>query len=149
MWKNPRPCSTRYCRPIRFQFLKENSEVSRKEEAYFKEKISNLNPTTFTLQNRDFKIEHSLQLTIVDGKICSALSESSSCKCYLRGATPKEMNNIDLCLQKQTVESRYEFGLSPLHSWIRFFEYFVHLSYRIDVKKWQVRSAEEKKNGSR
>lgn len=77
--------------------------------------------------------------------MCTALSESSSCMCYICGATPKEMNKIDVCLQKQPDESRFEFGLSPLHSWIRFFEYFVHLAYRMDVKKWQVRSDDEKR----
>lgn len=145
IWKNPRPASTRYCRPVRFQFLKESTELSKKEEAYFKEKINNLTPSSFSFNNHDFLIQHSLQLTMVDGKVCTALSESSSCKCYICGATPKEMNKIDVCLNKQPDESRYEFGLSPLHSWIRFFEYFVHLSYRMDIKKWQVRSENEKR----
>lgn len=145
VWKNPRPSSTRYCRPIRFQFLKETSEVSKEEEAYFREKINNLTPITFSFNNRNFRIQHSLQLTMVDGKVRTALSKSSSCKCYICGATPKEMNKIDVCLQKQPDESRFEFGLSPLHPWIRFFEYFVHLAYRMDVKKWQVRSDDEKR----
>lgn len=82
---------------------------------------------------------------MVDGKICSALSGTSSARCYICEATPKEMNDIDRCLQKQSDENRFEFGLSPLHSWIRFFEYFLHLSYRIDLRKWQVRSDDDKK----
>lgn len=147
LWKNPRPSSTRYCRPIRFQFVKESSTVSKNEESYFKEKIASLCPTTFSFndRNRIFKIQHTLQLTMVDGKICSALSETSSARCYICEATPKEMNDIDRCLQKQSDENRFEFGLSPLHSWMRFFEYFLHLSYRIDIKKWQVRSDDDKK----
>lgn len=55
------------------------------------------------------------------------------------------MDKIDICLQTRSDECRYEFGLSPLHSWIRFFEYFFHLAYRMDVKKWQVRSEDEKR----
>lgn len=54
------------------------------------------------------------------------------------------MNRIDDCLKKRVEETRYEFGLSPLHSWIRFFEYFIHLAYRLDFKKWQARTAQEK-----
>lgn len=54
------------------------------------------------------------------------------------------MNKIDFCLQKKVPETRFEFGLSPLHSWIRFYEYFIYLSYRVDIKKWQVRSSEDK-----
>lgn len=38
----------------------------------------------------------------------------------------------------------YQFGLSPLHSWIRFFEYFIHISYRLDFNAWQVRSDKHK-----
>src|SRR5258705_6064834 len=36
------------------------------------------------------------------------------------------------------------FGVSILHSWIRFFEYFLHISYRLDIQKWQARSEEGK-----
>ena len=82
---------------------------------------------------------------MVDGKVCSEISESLSCKCYDCGATTKEMNKIDACLRKPVQESRYHFGLSPLHSWIWFFEYFIHLSHRVNIKKWQVRPEKEKK----
>ena len=54
------------------------------------------------------------------------------------------MNDVEKCRNKQVNSSRFEFGLSPLHSWIRFFEYFIHVSYRIEFKRWQARSSEEK-----
>lgn len=73
LWKNPRPSSTRYCRPIRFQFAKETKDLAVQEEQYFKEKINNLKPTIYKLQDREFQVNHSLQFTMVDGKICSAL----------------------------------------------------------------------------
>lgn len=31
------------------------------------------------------------------------------------------------------------YGISPLHAWIRFFEYCLHLSYRVDLKVWQIK----------
>lgn len=68
----------------------------------------------------------------------------TSCKCYICGATPKMMNDIDNCLNKKVETFTYELGLSPLHSYIRFFEYFIHISYRLDIKKWQIRSTDEK-----
>ena len=37
-----------------------------------------------------------------------------------------------------------KYGLSTLHAWIRFFESLIHLAYKIDIKKWQARSAEDK-----
>lgn len=144
IWKNPRPSSTRYCRPIRFQFKKETTELSIKEEQYFKEKISQLRPTEISIFNRKILITHSLHLTMVDGKVCNALSESSSTKCYICGAKPKEMNDVGKCLSKEVDKKFYEFGLSPLHSYIRFFEYFLHISYKLEAKMWQVRDAEMK-----
>lgn len=77
-------------------------------------------------------------------QVCNSLTETTSSKCYLCGASPKEMNKINDCMKKHVEESKYQFGLSPLHSRIRFFEYFIHLSYRLDFKKWQARSPEEK-----
>ena len=46
----------------------------------------------------------------------------------------------DLLVKKE----HYGFGLSTLHAWIRFFECMLHISYRLDIKKWQVRSDEDK-----
>lgn len=78
IWKNPRPSSTRYCRPVPFQFKKETTELSIEEENYFKEKINQLKPTKILICNKKIIVLHSLQLTMVDGKLCKGLSESSS-----------------------------------------------------------------------
>jgi len=83
-------------------------------------------------------------LTMVDGKICSALSHTSSSKCYICEAKPTEMDDLENCLKKKVSESRFEFGLSPLHSYIRFFEYFLHVSYRLALKSWRVSTPEGK-----
>lgn len=106
--------------------------------------IDELVPTLVVINGRDIKISHTLQITMVDGKVCSALSDLSTSRCYICGATPKEMNDLNKYLNKVPDASKFEFGLSPLHSYIRFFEYFIHVSYRINIKKWQVRSAEDK-----
>ncbi|XP_044572242.1 uncharacterized protein LOC123257406 [Drosophila ananassae] len=145
IWKNPRPSSTRYCRPIRIQFQKESVNLIKNEEEYFKNKIQQLTPTEFkTATNRKFCVDHILQLTMVDGKVCNALSETSSSKCYICQARPTEMNDIDKCLQKKVRTDRYEFGLSPLHAYIRFFEYFLHVSYKLEIRQWQIRGKENK-----
>lgn len=43
------------------------------------------------------------------------------------------MNSNDVSLNKEIDTIKLDFSLSPLHSWIRFFEYFV----RLEVQKWQ------------
>lgn len=137
IWKNPRPSSTRYCRPIRFQFQKETTQLALSEEKYFKEKIAALKPTACIVSNSLTQVEHKLLLTMIDGKVCIALSQTS-CKCYICDAKPTEMNDLEQCLVRKVHEARYKFGLSPLHSYIRFFfKYFLHVAYRLDIKIWR------------
>lgn len=63
---------------------------------------------------------------------------------FICGANPKEMNDLDKCLKKEGNKEYFEFGLSPLHAKIRFFEYFLHLSYKSVIKIWQARCPEKK-----
>lgn len=82
---------------------------------------------------------------MMDGKVCNALSGNrSSMKCYICGALPREMNNIQEVLKKTPNKDTFKYGLSTLHAHIRFFECLLHIAYRLDVKKWQVREEEEK-----
>ena len=45
VWKNDKPSSSFYCRPIRFKYIKETSEVLVEEEKLVKEAIRQLRPT--------------------------------------------------------------------------------------------------------
>jgi hypothetical protein len=49
------------------------------------------------------------------------------------------MNNID-SIQVKYIENtkHFGFGLSTLHAWIRFLECILHISYRLEIKAWQV-----------
>ena len=62
--------------------------------------------------------------------------------CYVCGATPTQFNNLDHCTSANT--DTYKYGISPLHKWIRCFEMLLHISYRIEVKKWRVTSTADK-----
>jgi hypothetical protein len=91
-------------------------------------------------------ITHKLQLTMIDGKVYNALTSTlSSQKCYICGATPTEMNKLDVSSRKEVNITLYEFGLSTLHAWIRFFECLLHISYRLEVKKWQIQKQDREK----
>lgn len=65
--------------------------------------------------------------------------------CYLCKAKPTEMNNIDKVRERVVNELAYQFGLSTLHARIRFFEYFLHVAYRLEIKKWQARGEDKEK----
>lgn len=76
--------------------------------------MAHLNSTTCLVSKKMIQTHHSLKLTMVDGKICSALSQNSSCMCYICDAKPTtEINDLNKCLEKKAHETLYEFGLSP------------------------------------
>lgn len=67
---------------------------------------------------------------LLDGKTCNVLTDTSSSQaCNVCKATPKELNNLDLLLQKQYPTSSFKFGISVLHSYLRCYEYLLHISY--------------------
>lgn len=85
-------------------------------------------------------------LTMVDGKVCSALTGTkSAARCYICQAKPTQMNNLQKVRELPVDENSFQFGLSTLHAWIRFLEYFLSVSYRLDVKKWSPRGEHREK----
>lgn len=65
IWQNESPSSTRYCRLIRFEFVHENTEISKEEYYRMKEEIKNLVPTVYG----NVIVEHEMLLTMIDGKV--------------------------------------------------------------------------------
>lgn len=141
IWENEAPSSTYYCRPIFFKFMKETSFNVGNEKNSMDSEIENL---TDTLTAGGKTISHSLNLTMIDGKITSLLSGTSTQRCDICKAKPKEMNNLELIAAKEFNTDVYKYGLSSLHAWIRFMECILHISYRLEFKTW-ISSGENKK----
>jgi hypothetical protein len=79
-------------------------------------------------QNSVLSVSHNTVLTMIDGKICNAVTSTSSAQvCYLYGAAPKQMNLIDETVKRDVDITTYKFGLSILHAWIRFLECLLHI----------------------
>lgn len=146
VWKNPRPSSPRFCRPLRLQFLRETAESTLNEVRIVEEQIKSLRPFESISDGKQVSVVYQLAFTMIDGKICNVVSSTKSAqRCYLCGATSKDFNAIDAVLERKVDETNLKFGLSTLHMWIRCFEYCIHLSYKLDINKWQARSTEEQK----
>ena len=144
IWENPRPSSTRFCRPLKMEFVKESTELAISEKNRVDELIKRLNPSSFTSGERTFSIRYELLFTMIDGKICNALTGTTSTqKCYICGASSKMFNNVDQMLTRKITENNLEFGLSVLHGWIRFFESLLYLAYKLPIKKWQARGSDK------
>lgn len=86
--KNPRTSSTKYCRPIHIQFQKETTELIQNEVSNISNEIENLVSSIVNLGNDDFvSVKHELVLTMIDGKVCNAISDNNSAQkfyiCYM------------------------------------------------------------------
>lgn len=144
LWQNPRTSSTRFCRPIRIQFVKENIDTIKSEFSYIEDQIAKLVPTSVNTNGQEFLVNHKLFKTMVDGKVCNALTSNSSQKCYICRAGPSEFNELDRIILRTSDLSHLDFGLSSLHAYIRSFECLLHISYRLDFKMWQARGESNK-----
>lgn len=146
IWQNVRTSSTRYCRPIRFQFKKETAELSRNEKDYISKQIEHLVPGRFEIEGVVYKVHYQLLLTMIDGKVCNAISDTKSTqRCFLCGLTQKTFNNISTVLAAEVKNPELlNIGLSTLHARIRFLECVLSLSYRLTFEEWAIYGEEKK-----
>ncbi|CAH2098980.1 unnamed protein product [Euphydryas editha] len=142
LWKNPRPSSTNYCRPVMFEFIKETKEYIQQHTAAINQEIANLAATEII--PGILEVTHDLHMTMIDGKVATALSETQShANCNICLTSPKEMNNLSLVASKPLAEHMYKYGLSSLHMWMRCMECILHISYNMDFKKWAARGQDK------
>lgn len=64
-WNNPQPSSTRFCSPIRIQYIKKTAEKNREEERYLREKITGLQDVCVSGR----KVKFEFFLNMIDGKV--------------------------------------------------------------------------------
>lgn len=137
VWENPTPSSPRLCRPIRIRFLKETTDVTNEEIAYVTSCIAGLQPLRVNIDDSSFLIKQCFLLTMVDGKICNAATDTkSTLRCYICKQTSSQFNN----LTEEKIENMesLNFGLSVLHARIRIFESLLHLAYKLPLQKGRI-----------
>lgn len=116
VWRYDNTSSTLWCRPVRFRYIKESTAVLLEEMEYIKS--VELQPTVVGTN----AVEHKLELTMLDGKVATALSDattSSQC-CSICGLNPKRMNQLEVALEisKDLQPISFQYGLSTLHAWM-------------------------------
>ena len=150
VWINEVPSSTHYCRPVRIQYVKETPDILKAEECYVKQQLHQFTETFHYIKNSpdsiiSISVSYNMALTMLDGKAINALTNTRSTQnCNICGAKPSEMNKFEIIKEKQINDGACCYGISSLHSWIRFFEYVIHIGYRIEIKKFQARTEAEK-----
>lgn len=84
-----------------------------KKKTYIESQIAELKITEFNLLGSNINIFHKLSLTMIDGKVCNAITQTLSCqKCNIYEASRKEMNAIDMVINKPTNQDALLYGLS-------------------------------------
>lgn len=91
LWENPKPSSTMFCRPLYFKFANENKLNITEEQALVEAEIAALEPSIMGSHT----VKHSMLMTMIDGKITSQLSNTSTQTCDICKATPSEMNKLE------------------------------------------------------
>ena len=130
--KNPTTSSTRYCRQKSFEYKTETDELSRNKKASIQQEIENLDTTTCDLESGRVEVSHVMVFTMIDGKVCSAITNTASAStCPTCGATPKMMNELNHVRNRLTDEESVTFGLSVMNLYIRCFEMVIHIAIRM------------------
>ena len=94
IWENPRPSSTRFCRPIKLLFEKETRSLIKSETGYIKSQIDSIISTAINYEHNAVIVKHVFHLTMIDGKVFSTLTDCSPQRCGICGATPTIMNKL-------------------------------------------------------
>lgn len=135
-WQNASSSSPVYCHPLRLQFKKENADLVKSGWAAVKADIEFLLPSAL----KNITVHHKLILTMVDVKVCQALTNTpSTATCYIckPKTNPSEMNNLNIH-KKSVVTENLTFGLSPVHLLIRCIECLLNIAYCLKIKTWTV-----------
>ena len=140
-WLNLLTQSTRFCRPLAIEYVKESKEKVLESINFIKNKISNLIPFKIDLSETKYVIiTYSFYMSMIDGKVLAYVTNTSSMQCCcICGAALNEMNSKDNLENGFLArEESLHYGISPLHCWMRFFECLLHISYRLEFKQWKV-----------
>lgn len=148
IWKNPKPSSALSCRVVKFEFRKESTKtIIDTAHQYKSQFLGSLLPTNCIKNGVEFEVRHTGVLTMVDGKVCNALTDNACTqKCYICGLMMKDFNDPEkVKLASSHINSEaYNLGLSTLHAEIRTFEFLLHLGYKSEIKTWVVKEDDAK-----
>lgn len=74
LWENPRPSSTKHCRPVCLQLIKETTDETIKEHKRMEKEIENLVPFSYSVGDYNLSIQFQLIMTMIDGKTINAIT---------------------------------------------------------------------------
>eukprot|EP00733_Pompholyxophrys_punicea_P000623 Pompholyxophrys_punicea_v1_NODE_197_length_2826_cov_3.367737.p1 type:complete len:372 gc:universal NODE_197_length_2826_cov_3.367737:1830-715(-) len=141
LWTNPKPSSTRFCRPLRITFAKESDPLCKKLREDVEKEMEKTKNVIIPIADTLLKVDHQSELTMIDGKTFNVLTETkSNAVCGACKIKPSEMNDMKKIQTKATQPDLIKHGISNLHCYIRCLEYVLNVSIRLKIGwlKWKV-----------
>lgn len=148
LWNNRTTQSPKSCRPLCIQCIPESTDVILKQKNDIEEEIDKLELLEITLDGEyRIRINFTLFLTLIDGKVLNIITNTKSMQtcpiCHITPSMFNDLSNKDKGLFLPDPKS-LQYSLSPLHAWIKIFEVCLNISYRKNIKVWQVKSKKHK-----
>lgn len=150
IWVNKSPQSVRFCRPIKIEYAKESIAKIQEEKHNLDMQVANLQ--NFKSHSANISVNFKTYMTLIDGKVLNVLTNTKSTQCCpICAINPKALMHINDFSSKifKPKPDSLKYGVSPLHAWIRFMEFVLNISYRIDIKTWHVKGENKNKMISR
>ncbi|KAJ8677110.1 hypothetical protein QAD02_012897, partial [Eretmocerus hayati] len=117
--------------PVRFQYLKETKAICKREADYLRGKMKEVQ----ILEVNGCQIDFEMISSMVDGKVCNFLNNSSSQRCFVCKETISKFNDIELVVVKQVDETQINNGLTVMHTRIRSMELVLYIAERLVLPK--------------
>lgn len=136
VWKNPAPCSTRFCRTLHLQFKKETEQVIKEEHKRLDREMKDLQADSIVISG--FQVTFEGRLSALDTKCLNGIYENKNTHmCIICGKKGKEFNVID-CDFSPLSSDRLNHGIGVLHVKLRTMEALVKVSERMEVKQYRM-----------
>jgi len=95
LWFNRTSQSSRFCRPIHLEYVKESRDVILKQKQNINDQINRLQTFEISLEECHIRINFSLHMTLIDGKVLNIITNTRSMQtCPICHATPKQFNDL-------------------------------------------------------
>ncbi|KAG5682814.1 hypothetical protein PVAND_012140 [Polypedilum vanderplanki] len=132
IWQTPCAASIRLCRPISLKYATESKKLIIETEKNLQEQIAAIRSIDYPLQIgvRSVTIKPKFYMTLIDGKVFAILNDTSMQSCPICKRKPSQFNNESVWNTNQTDKKALNYGISPLHLWIRLFECVLHTGYK-------------------
>lgn len=111
-WTNPKPSSTQLCRPLKFLYKEETSELTKEEVSSIEPEIVMLEPFKVIKNGKHISLNYSIHLSMIDGKVINELTGTSSQTCYICKCKPSQMNNLSNIKNIKNDKTVYKCGLT-------------------------------------